>query len=182
MFSEFCGLLFIVMRIENIADKMNSSARINARSCFVNCFCYGINISARIAVRFIPCLIERAPAYDSRVVEVTFKLFDPFVFDILHLSVIVVYNAPRIVFPPYEIPLFITVVKEKRLEYFLMKSRAVESACFGTENIVMKLVGVSCGINTVGVKSLVEYGSLKNGFSVQHELLTVKPDVAQSEI
>ena len=91
-------------------------------------------------------------------------------------------QAPISVFTPNDIALFVAMIKESLLEDLFVQSCAVKAASLRPFDVACKLLVARRGINSVGIKALIEHEPLKNAFSVKQELIAVKADRALTDM
>ena len=91
-------------------------------------------------------------------------------------------KSPVAVLAPDYIAQTVTMVKETRLKYLLMQSRAVKAAVHRTQNVGDQLVIVGSCVNALGIKALVKHQSLKYLFAVEHERAVLDRHASHTKI
>ena len=91
-------------------------------------------------------------------------------------------KPPVRVFAPNYVAHLVAIIKESRLKNLLVKSCTVEADVEGNLNVLNHCLLTRSGVDSVGIESLVENKTLKNGLAVDEEFLTVELYVTQTEI
>ena len=186
VFFETDRILIIVVHIKNIRFYMETAAGIDTGTGGIHGFGHLIHHTNAFVigttVAFIPGFVMRAPTDDGRVIKVTFDLFHPFGKNAVDIILITVIQSPVWVFTPNKISHLVSVIQKPFFKDLFVQTGTVISQCHRKFDIFLKIFIGGGGINTVGIKALIQNQTLKNTLTVDQEFHSVQLHLTQTEI
>ena len=138
-----------------------------------------VNLSASLK---IPGFIERTPAYDGGMVEISFNRLDPFRDKCLIAGIGGMIKAPVCHFAPGQITQPVAVIEEAGFKYLLVQPGSVEACRHGKADIIYQSLIGGRRINAVGIESLIQDQTLEYGLAVNQEAVAVQLHFTEAEV
>ena len=180
-----CRILLVVVHVIDVRGHMEIAAGVDTGPGGVEELGHLIDDRQQIVVLLAgigPSLVEGAPTYDGRVVEVPVQRLHPFRQKVLDAVRTAVVDSPVALFAPYDISHSVTVIQESFLKNLLMEPCPVEAGVHGEPDVLLqRLIGGS-RIDAVRIEALVQHQPLEHGLAVDQEALPVQPDFPHAEI
>ena len=175
-------ILVVVVDVVDIRYNMDIAAGVDDRARAVQGFRDRVDRGENLAVLADVGFVERAPADDRWVADVSVKGFQPFRQKALQTRRTADIQAPTGMLAPDQVAQPVRPVQEAFLKDFLVQPCPVESERHGALDVAPEFVVRWCGVDAVRIEALVENQALEERFAIQQHGLAVPGDRAQPEI
>ena len=144
------------------------------RTCAVHSLCYVVYVLYEVCVYArvvgVPCLVERSPCDERRVVAVALHELCPFREEVARCQFVVHVESPACRFAPCKVSQLVSPVVITLLEALLVQARAVETGFFSKLDVLLESLVRWCCPYSVRIITLVEHETLEVRLVVQIEV------------
>ena len=140
--SELLRVALVVVHAPDVGLHVAVAAGVVHRTCAVHSLCYVVYVLYEVCVYArvvgVPCLVERSPCDERRVVAVALHELCPFREEVARCQFVVHVESPACRFAPCKVSQLVSPVVITLLEALLVQARAVETGFFSKLDVLLE--------------------------------------------